>query len=81
MTSQSDLRKAIEQARKDYGERYLKPLIMLTIYSATKDGYAPQPDEVHFLLSKYFKNAGENPPKQEEAYKEIERLKKENLIK
>jgi len=81
MTSRNDLRKSIEQARKDYGERYLKPLIILTLSSVAEDGYNPEPDEVHLLLSKYFRNAGEKPPEQEQVYKEIERLKKENLIK
>jgi len=77
----SSKKEAIEKARKDYGERYLKPLIILTVSAVTEDGYAPQPDEVHFLLSKYFKNADESPPKLEDVYKEIEKLKKENILK
>jgi len=81
MTSKNDSKSNIEKARKEYGERYLKPLIILTVSSVTENGYSPQEDEVYFLLSKYFKNAGENPPKQEEFYKEIERLRQENLLK
>jgi hypothetical protein len=77
----SSKKEAIEKARKDFGERYLKPLIILTLSAITEDRYVPQPDEIHFLLSKYFKDAGENPPKQDEVYKEIERLKKENMLK
>jgi len=77
----SSKKEAIEKARKDYGTRYLKPLVVLTINSMTENGYVPQPDEIHFLLSKYFKDAGENPPKPEDVYKEIERLKKENMLK
>lgn len=81
MISKDELKGNIEKARKEYGERYLKPLIVLTIDAAREDGYSPQEDEVYLLLSKTFRLAGETPPKQEEFYKEIERLRKENLIK
>jgi hypothetical protein len=77
----SSKKEAIEQARKDFGERYLKPLIIITVSAASKRGYATDLDEIHFLLSKYFKNAGENPPRKEDVYKEIERLRKENMLK
>ena len=79
MVSQN-ARGAIERARKDYGERYLKPLIVLTVGEIVKEGHSPQPDEVHYVLSKYFRSAGENPPLPEDVYKEIENLKKENIL-
>ena len=73
-------RDAIEKARKDYGDRYLKPLIVLTVGEMARGGHSPQPDEVHFVLSKYFRSAGENPPLPEDVYKEIENLKKEKIL-
>lgn len=73
-------RNAIDKARKDYGERYLKPLVVLTVGEILKGGHSPQPDEVHYVLSKYFRSAGEKPPLPEDVYKEIENLKKEKIL-
>ena len=74
-------RDAIEKARKDYGDRYLKPLIVVAVGTIVEDGCSPQPDEVHYVLSKYFQSAGENPPLPEDVYKEIENLKKEKILR